>query len=302
VSTANAVVRLGAKPVFVDIRPDTLNIDEEKIELGITVRTKAIFPVHYAGVGCEMDRIMEIATRRGLTVVEDAAQGVYATYRGRALGSIAHLGAYSFHDTKNYVCGEGGALCVNAAEYAERAEIIREKGTNRSRFLRGMVDKYTWVDVGSSYVPSELSCAFLYAQLEQLEPIAMRRRAVYELYLNLLKPLEQSGWLRLPTIPEHCRSNYHMFYVITPNLQSRDALIAHMKDQGISAVFHYVPLHTAPVGMRYGYRAGDLPVTEDLSDRLVRLPLYCGLTEAEQARVVSCIQEFAARSSRRQAA
>jgi dTDP-4-amino-4,6-dideoxygalactose transaminase len=302
VSTANAIARLNAKPVFVDIRPDTLNIDEQKIEQAITARTKAIFPVHYAGVGCEMDRIMQIATQYGLTVVEDAAQGVNATYHGRYLGSIGHLGAYSFHDTKNYVCGEGGALCVNAVEYAERAEILREKGTNRSRFLRGMVDKYTWVDVGSSHVPSEISCAFLYAQLELLEPIARRRREVYEFYLHHLTPLEQSGWLRLPRIPGGCQSNYHMFYIITPSLDARDALIAYLKEQGIGAVFHYVPLHSAPVGARFGYRAGDLPVTEDLSARLVRLPFFYAITEAEQMEVVSHVMHFAESIGARKAA
>lgn len=302
VSTANAVVRLGARPVFVDVRRDTLNINEELIEAAISPRTKAIFPVHYAGVGCEMDRIMEIAARHHLLVVEDAAQGVHAKYHGRALGSIGHLGAYSFHETKNYVCGEGGALCVNDAEYIERAEIIREKGTNRSRFLRGMVDKYTWVDVGSSYVPSEINCAFLYAQLELLEPIAQRRRAIYECYEEQLSPLEQSGFLQLPNIPSGCQSNYHMFFVILPDNQTRDALITHLRESGIAAVFHYVPLHTAPVGMTFGYRPGDLPVTEDLSSRLVRLPFYHAISEFEQAEVVSRIRDFAARIVRRRVA
>jgi dTDP-4-amino-4,6-dideoxygalactose transaminase len=294
VSTANAVVRLGAKPVFVDIRPDTLNIDEELIEAAITPRTKAIFPVHYAGVSCEMDRIMEIAERHRLLVVEDAAQGVYSTYHGRALGSIGHFGAFSFHDTKNYICGEGGALCVNAAEYIERAEIIRDKGTNRSRFLRGMVDKYTWVDVGSSYVPSELSCAFLYAQLEQLELIAERRRAIYNFYYDHLRPFEERGDLQLPKIPTGCESNYHLFFVVLPDTASRDALIAHLKEHGVGAVFHYVPLHTSPVGSTFGYRAGDLPVTEDLSGRLVRLPFYFDISESEQSDVVSHITRFVA--------
>src|SRR5690242_7704971 len=261
VSTANAVARLGARPVFVDIRRDTLNIDEELIEPAITRRTKAIFPVHYAGVSCEMDRIMEIAARHDLVVVEDAAQGVNSAYRGRPLGSIGHLAAYSFHETKNYVCGEGGALCVNAPEFVERAEILREKGTNRSRFLRGMVDKYTWVDVGSSYVPSEMVCAYLYAQLENLEPISQRRRDVYNLYRRHLLPLEQQGYVTLPTIPEGCASNYHMFYLLLSDVDARDGLIAYLKQQGITAVFHYVPLHTSPVGTRLGYRAGDLPLT-----------------------------------------
>ena len=302
VSTANAVVRLGARPVFVDIRPDTMNIDEQQIESAITPRTKAIIAVHYAGVSCEMDRIMQIAERRRLLVIEDAAQGVNAAYRGRALGSIGHFGAYSFHDTKNYICGEGGALCVNAPHFTERAEILRDKGTNRSRFLRGMVDKYTWVDVGSSYVPSEISCAFLYAQLELLDPIAIRRREIYEFYLHHLASCEESGWLQLPKIPEGCQSNYHMFYVITPNLRMRDALIAHLKEQGIGAVFHYVPLHTAPVGLTFGYQPGDLPVTENLSDRLVRLPFYYAISEMDQMKVVSHIKQFATAGGARKAA
>jgi dTDP-4-amino-4,6-dideoxygalactose transaminase len=302
VSTANAIARLQAKPVFVDIRPDTLNIDEQLIEQSITARTKAIFPVHYAGVSCEMDSIMEIAARHGLTVVEDAAQGVNARYKGRPLGSIGHLAAYSFHETKNYVCGEGGALCVNAPEHVERAEIIRDKGTNRSRFLRGMMDKYTWVDVGSSYVPSEINCAFLYAQLEQLDTISQRRRDIHEFYHHHLAPLEQSGWLKLPSIPAECESNYHMFYVLLPNTNVRDGLIANLKQHGIAAPFHYVPLHTAPVGMSFGYREGDLPVTESLSSRLLRLPFYYDLSEIEQMQIVTRIQAFAARATGRRAA
>ncbi len=293
VSTANAIVRLMARPVFVDIRPDTMNIDEELIEASITPRTKAIFPVHYAGVGCEMDRIMEIAGRHDLLVVEDAAQAVHASYKGRPLGSIGHMAAYSFHDTKNYICGEGGALCINASNYVERAEIIRDKGTNRSRFLRGIVDKYTWVDVGSSYVPSELSCAFLYAQLESLDPIAQRRRAIYDFYRHHLTPFEERGLLQLPKIPKGCDSNDHMFYIVLPDASSRDALIAHLKEHGIVSAFHYVPLHTAPVGLKFGYRKGDLPVTESVSSRLVRLPFYCELSETEQMEVVSRIKDFA---------
>jgi dTDP-4-amino-4,6-dideoxygalactose transaminase len=302
VSTANAVVRLGARPVFVDIRSDTLNINEELLEAAITPRTKAIFPVHYAGVGCHMDRIMEIAQRHSLVVVEDAAQAVNASYKDRPLGSIGHLAAYSFHETKNYVCGEGGALCVNAAELVERAEIIREKGTNRSRFLRGMVDKYTGVDVGSSYVPSEISCAFLCAQLESLETIAARRRDIADFYRDHLAPLESRGLLRLPTIPKDCQSNDHMFYVLLPDMDMRDALIAHMKRHGITSVFHYVPLHTAPVGLGFGYRAGDLPVTEDLSARLVRLPFYCELEEFQQMEIVARIKEFVSKATSRRAA
>lgn len=302
VSTANAIVRLLARPVFVDIRRDTLNINEALIEKAITPRTKAIFPVHYAGVSCEMDRIMEIAARHGLLVVEDAAQGVYASYNGRSLGSIGHMAAYSFHETKNYICGEGGALCVNAPEYIERAEIIREKGTNRSRFLRGMVDKYTWVDVGSSYVPSEVSSAFLYAQLELLESIARRRRGIYHFYRDHLAPLEERGLLQLPKIPDGCESNFHMFFVVLPDSDARDALIEHLKQHDIVAPFHYVPLHTSPVGSKLGYRAGDLPVTEDLSGRLVRLPFYCEISEIEQMEVVSRIMDFTAMRFGRRAA
>ncbi len=294
VSTANAIVRLGAKPKFVDIRPDTLNIDEELIEEAITTRTKAIFPVHYAGVSCDMDRIMEIAVRHGLFVVEDAAQGVYSSYNGRPLGSIGHFGAYSFHDTKNYICGEGGALCINVGEHNERADVIRDKGTNRSRFLRGMVDKYTWVDVGSSYVPNEISCAYLYAQLELLELIYQRRREIYNLYRDHLAPLEERGLFQLPKIPFGCESNYHMFFIVLPNASARDALIAHLKKHDIVAVFHYVPLHTSPVGSTFGYCTGDLPVTEDLSARLARLPFYFEISRTEQMEVISRIKEFVA--------
>jgi dTDP-4-amino-4,6-dideoxygalactose transaminase len=294
VSTANAIVRLGAKPVFVDIRVDTLNINEELIEDAIAPHTRAIIPVHYGGVSCEMDQIMDIATRHGLVVVEDAAQGVHASYNGRPLGSIGHFGAYSFHDTKNYICGEGGALCINAPEYIERAEIIRDKGTNRSRFLRGMVDKYTWVEVGSSYVPNEIASAFLYAQLELLDLIAQRRRGIYNFYRDHLVPLQERGLLQLPQIPDDCESNYHMFFIVLPDADTRDALIAHLKEHDIVAAFHYVPLHTSPVGSRFGYRAGDLPVTEDLSGRLVRLPFYYDISEIEQMEVVSRIEDFMA--------
>jgi dTDP-4-amino-4,6-dideoxygalactose transaminase len=303
VSTANAFVRLGAKPVFVDIRRDTLNMDEELIEAAITPRTKAIVPVHYAGVGCEMDRIMEIAEKHSLYVVEDAAQGVNAAYKDRPLGSIGHLGTYSFHETKNYSCGEGGALCINAPDLIERAEIIREKGTNRSRFFRGMVDKYTWVDVGSSYLPSELSSAFLYAQLEVLDTISMRRRALHETYVRLLGPLEARGILRLPAAPDHCRSNYHLFYVLLPDVHARDAMMASLKQEGIAAVFHYVPLHLSPMGEKFGYARGDLPVTERLAERLLRLPFYCDLSHEDQREVVATMTRFAtAASTRRMAA
>ena len=292
VSTANAVVRLGVKPVFVDIRPDTLNIDDALIEEAITDKTRAIFPVHYAGVGCEMDRIMTIARKYGLRVVEDAAQGVNAFYNGQALGSIGDLGCYSFHETKNYICGEGGALCINDPALLERAEIIRDKGTNRKQFFRGLVDKYTWVDVGSSYVPSELCSAFLYAQLEMLDAISERRRRIYQHYRHLLKPLASEGLLRLPVTPEDCDSNYHLFYILLPDRETRDGLLSHLNQNGIHAVFHYVPLHSSPMGRTFGYREGDLPVTEDLSGRLLRLPLYYEITELEQERVVAQIRAF----------
>lgn len=292
VSTVNAFVRLGARPVFVDIRPDTLNIDDSLVEQAITPRTKAIFPVHYAGVGCEMDRIMAIAQKYHLRVAEDAAQGVNAFYDGRALGSIGHLGCYSFHETKNYICGEGGALCINDPALLRRAEIIRDKGTNRQQFFRGEVDKYTWVDVGSSYVPSEICSAFLYGQLEMLEPIAQRRREIHQFYRRHLKPMEAEGVLRLPYTPEDCRSNYHMFYVLLPDVQTRDGLLSHLKSQGIHAVFHYVPLHSSPMGRKFGYNDGDLPVTEEFSGRLLRLPFYYEISEDEQTVVAAEIESF----------
>lgn len=296
VSTVNAVVRAGAKPAFVDIRPDTLNIDERLIETAITSDTKAIIPVHYAGVACEMRRIMEIARRHNLVVVEDAAQALFAFYEDRPLGTIGHLGAYSFHETKNYVCGEGGALCLNEPSLIERAEIIREKGTNRSRFLRGMVDKYTWVDVGSSYLPSEIACAFLYAQLELLEEICQRRQSIFQFYQEQLSPLEKAGFLQLPQIPPKCESNYHMFYVLLPDCETRDALLTHLRNKGIMAVLHFVPLHAAPMAQRYGYRAGDLPVTEELSGRLARLPFFHDISQVEQMEVINEIKAFAASS------
>ncbi len=292
VSTANAVVRVGARPVFVDIRPDTLNIDDGLIEDAITEHTKAIWPVHYAGVGCEMDRIMNIARKHDLKVVEDAAQGVNAFFDGRALGSIGQLGTYSFHETKNYICGEGGALCINDPALIERAEIIRDKGTNRQKFFRGEVDKYTWVEVGSSYVPSEIASAFLYGQLEMLDEIAARRRSIYEVYRRGLEPLEADGLLRLPHIPQECASNYHMFYVLLPDQQTRDHLMGHLKERGIHVVFHYIPLHSSPMGHKFGYADDDFPVTEELSGRLLRLPFYYEITEAEQMRVVETLIAF----------
>jgi dTDP-4-amino-4,6-dideoxygalactose transaminase len=292
VSTANAVVRLGARPVFVDVRPDTLNIDDSLLEDAITDRTKAIFAVHYAGVGCEMDRIMAIARKHGLRVVEDAAQGVNSFYNGRALGSIGDLGCYSFHETKNYICGEGGALCVNDPQLIERAEIIRDKGTNRKQFFRGEVDKYTWTDIGGSYVPSEICCAFLYGQLELFDEISARRRAIYRAYRQRLKPLEAEGLLRLPQIPEDCTSNYHMFYVLLRDRQTRDELLEHLRERGIHPVFHYVPLHTSPMGARFGYQPRQLPITEQISGRLLRLPFYHEISAADQAEIVDRISDF----------
>lgn len=292
VSTANAVVRLGAKPVFVDIRPDTLNIDENLIESAITPRTKAIFPVHYAGVGCEMDRIMAIARKHKLLVVEDAAQGVNAYYNGRPLGSIGHLGTYSFHETKNYTCGEGGALCINDPQLVERAEIIRDKGTNRKQFFRGVVDKYTWVDIGSSYVPSEICSAFLYAQLEMLDTIAERRREIYQFYRQHLKPLEAEGLLRLPYTPEDCDSNYHMFYVLLQDRETRDALMTFLAEREIYAVFHYVPLHSSPMGIALSPEAVELPITDHTSSTLLRLPFHFTIDVTEQDRVIQGISEF----------
>jgi dTDP-4-amino-4,6-dideoxygalactose transaminase len=288
VSTASAFVRMGAKPVFVDIRPDTLNIDETLIEDAITERTKAICVVHYAGVACEMDRIMAIARGHNLKVVEDAAQGVNSWYNGRALGSIGDLGCYSFHETKNYICGEGGALCINNPEMLERAEIIRDKGTNRQRFFRGEVDKYTWVDVGSSYVPSEICSAFLFGQLEEMDRISERRREIYQNYRRALKPLEAEGLLQLPVIPEDCESNYHLFFVVLPSAEQRDGVLARMKADGVRSVFHYVPLHSSPKGLELVGKLR-LPVTEDLSARLIRLPFFHGMTASDQAECISSV-------------
>jgi len=299
VSTANAAARLGARPVFVDIHPETLNLDENQIEPAITARTRAIFPVHYAGVACRMDRIMAIARSRGLSVVEDAAQGVNAFWNEQSLGSIGQLGAYSFHETKNYICGEGGALCINDPSLVERAEIIRDKGTNRKQFFRGVVDKYTWVDLGSSYVPSEVCSAFLFAQLEMMTSITENRRRQFQFYLDHLSPLQEAGLLRLPHIPPDCRSNYHLFYILLSDQPARDGLMAHLQRNGILAVFHYVPLHSSPMGQKLEYQEGDLPVTEDSSRRLLRLPLYHEMTIDEQARVVSQIRRFLAQPAQR---
>jgi dTDP-4-amino-4,6-dideoxygalactose transaminase len=278
-STANAFVLRGAVPVFVDIRRDTLNIDEAQIEAAITPRTRAIVPVHYAGVGCEMDAIIDIARRHDLLVIEDAAQGVMASYRERPLGTLGELGAFSFHETKNIISGEGGALLVNDPRFIERAEIIREKGTNRSQFFRGQVDKYTWVDVGSSYLPSEILAAFLWAQMEEAQAVNERRLRMWQTYYDAFAPLEDSGVVRRPIVPTHCRHNAHMFYLLLRDLESRTALIERLKQKGILAVFHYVPLGDSPAGRKFGRQVGSMQVTRSVSERLVRLPLWIGLEE-----------------------
>jgi len=295
VSTANSVALRGARPVFVDIRPDTLNINENLIEAAITPRTKAIFPVHYAGVSCEMDRIMAIAEKHDLIVVEDAAQGVNSFYHGRALGTIGHLGCYSFHETKNYICGEGGALCINDdLRFADRSEIIRDKGTNRRQFFRGQVDKYTWVDLGSSYVLSEIVSAFLYGQLELLDEIRDRRKSNFDYYHVHLSRLEAEGLLRRPIIPYGCETNYHMYYILLEDAQTRNGLMKHLNQNGIMAVFHYIPLHSSPMGLKMGYTEGDLQVTEEISGRLLRLPLFYEITPEQQETVVNHIRDYLA--------
>jgi len=274
VSTANAFVLRGATPVFVDIRADTLNIDETLIEAAITSRTKAICVVHYAGVGCEMDAILAIANKHDLYVIEDAAQGVLSTYRGTPLGGIGHLAALSFHETKNVISGEGGALLINDERLAERAEIIREKGTNRSKFFRGQVDKYTWVDIGSSYLPGEITAAFLAAQLEHADEITARRMEIWMQYFDWATPFEATARVRRPVVPEHCTHNAHMFYLLLPDLEKRTAFIEHLRANDIGAVFHYIPLHSSPAGRRFARAAGALSITDDVSNRLVRLPLW----------------------------
>lgn len=292
VSTANAFVMRGAKLVFVDIRPDTMNIDENLIEDAITDKTKVIVPVHYAGVSCEMDTIMEIAAEHDLMVVEDAAQGVKASYKGRSLGTIGDFGCYSFHETKNYSMGEGGAILIRDDKYFERAEIIREKGTDRSRFLRGQVDKYTWVDLGSSYLPSDMNAAYLYAQLEEADVINNDRLNSWNMYYVGLKSLSDDGRIELPVIPEGCDHNAHMFYIKTRDIEERKKLINVLKENDISAVFHYVPLHSAPAGERYGRFSGEDKYTTKESERLLRLPMYYGLGEDEIERVCDVIRGF----------
>jgi dTDP-4-amino-4,6-dideoxygalactose transaminase len=292
VSTANAFALRGARPVFVDIRPDTLNLNENLIEKAIGPKTRAIVVVHYAGVGCEMDAIMPLAQKYGIAVVEDNAHGLFGRYRGRPLGGFGCLSALSFHETKNCSCGEGGALLINSPLLEERAEIIREKGTNRSRFFRGQVDKYTWVDIGSSYLPSDLLAAFLFAQLEAREHIQASRRTVWERYYAHLSEWAKERGVGLPVVPPHCDQAYHMFYLLLPSLQLRDALIGHLRQRGIGAVFHYQPLHMSEMGLRFGGRAGDCPVTESVSDRLLRLPFYNELDTEAQDRVIDAIHGF----------
>lgn len=285
VSTANAFVLRGAKPVFVDIREDTLNLNEKLIEQAITPKTKAIVPVHYAGVACEMDDIMNIARKYELMVVEDAAQGVMAKYKGNSLGSIGHLGTYSFHETKNVISGEGGALLVNKIELVQQAEIIREKGTDRSRFFRGEVDKYTWQSAGSSFLPGELIAAFLWAQLEEAESITEKRLAAWNYYHELFAALEMEGLLRRPVVPAHCQHNAHMYYILLPEHQDRQVVLDGLKAQQINAVFHYVPLHSSPAGLQLGRVHGEMTTTDSMSARLIRLPLWIGISQAQQERV-----------------
>ena len=292
VSTANAFTLRGAKIIFSDIRPDTLNLDERQLEGLVSSRTKAIVPVHYAGVGCEMGVIGEIAARHGLQVVEDNAHGLFGKFRGRWLGTFGCLAAQSFHETKNITCGEGGALLINDPRLIERAEIIREKGTNRSRFFRGQVDKYSWVDIGSSYVMSDVLAAFLFAQLEMWQNIQAQRERIWKYYDQHLRDWAREHGIGQPVVPAHCEQSFHMYYLIMPSLERRQALISFLKSRGILSVFHYVPLHLSPMGMRMGGRKGDYPITEDRSDRLVRLPFYNSLNTDNQDRVIRAIQEF----------
>ena len=289
VSTVNAFVLRGAKPVFVDIHPDTLNMNEGLLEDLITPRTKAVVPVHYAGVGCEMNAILDIAERHGIAVVEDNAHGLLGKYEGRYLGTMGCMAAQSFHETKNVTCGEGGALVVNDPRYVERAEIVREKGTNRIRFFRGEIDKYSWVDVGSSYLPSDVLAAFLFAQLEAIDKIQQQRRRIWQYYFEHLQAWAAARGAVLPTVPENCEQSYHMFYVLMPSIEEREGLIAQLSEHNIGAVFHYLPLHLSDMGRRFGGKPGDCPVTEDVSDRLVRLPFYNELTQARQARVIAAM-------------
>ena len=295
VSTANAFVLRGAKPVFIDVRPDTLNLDETKLSGLITERTKAVVPVHYAGVGCEMDAIREACRPHGVAIIEDNAHGLFGRYRGRPLGSFGEFATQSFHETKNITCGEGGALLINDDRFLERAEIIREKGTNRSKFFRGQVAKYTWVDVGSSYVMSDVLAAFLFGQLDQWERVQAKRKQIWEYYDVRLADWAASNHVRRPIVPAHCDQAYHMYYLVMPSLEARQGLIAHLKERGILSVFHYQPLHVAEMGLRYGGKPGDCPVSEAMGDRLLRLPFFYDLSMADQVRVVTAIEEYRCR-------
>jgi dTDP-4-amino-4,6-dideoxygalactose transaminase len=292
VSTANAFVLCGANIRFIDIRPDTLNLDEDQLEDLITPRTKAVAAMHYAGVGCEMDRIMDVAEGHNLAIIEDNAHGLFGKYKGRFLGTFGTFGTQSFHETKNFICGEGGALIINDPKYVERAEIIREKGTNRSQFFRGEIDKYTWVDIGSSYLPSDLLAAFLFAQLEERDQIQRKRKSIWDRYASNLEDWAKTNDVQLPFIPAHCEQTYHIFYMILPDRNSRNNLIKHLKSKGILSVFHYVPLHLSPMGQKYGYQEGDLPNTESISDRLLRLPFYNQMNYEDQTQVIEAIQMF----------
>ncbi|MBK9210400.1 MAG: dTDP-4-amino-4,6-dideoxygalactose transaminase [Anaerolineales bacterium] len=293
VSTVNAFVLRGAKPVFVDVRPDTLNLDESKLEAALTPRTKAIVPVHYAGVGCEMDAIMAIANQHNIAVVEDNAHGLFGKYKGKFLGTFGSMASQSFHETKNFTSGgEGGALLINDPVLAERAEIIREKGTNRSRFFRGQVDKYTWVDIGSSYLPSDILAAFLFAQFEQREKIQSHRKNIWQMYQSALKEWTEKNGVQMPHVPADCEQAYHMFYMLLPDLDLRQKFIMYLRERGIYSVFHYLPLHLSAMGQGFGYTAGDCPITENISDRLVRLPFHNALTGSEQEQVIDAILDF----------
>jgi dTDP-4-amino-4,6-dideoxygalactose transaminase len=292
VSTANSVALRGATPVFIDIRPDTLNLDENLVEAAINPRTKAIFAVHYAGVSCELDALMDIAERRKILLLEDAAQGLMAEYKGRALGTIGQLGSLSFHETKNIVSGEGGALLVNGEHFHDRAEILREKGTNRRQFLRGQIDKYTWVDLGSSYLPSELNAAVLMAQLERAREITTARVEVWNQYYAVFADLEAKGRVKRPTVPEHCLHNGHIFYLLAGDLEERTALLTQLKSAGIASVFHYIPLHSAPAGRKYGRTAGSLDHTDSCAERLLRLPLWAGLGASDVAKIAEVVDDF----------
>lgn len=291
-STANSFAIYGAKLVFVDIRPDTMNIDETKIEEAITAKTKAIVAVHYAGVACEMDTIMDIAKRHNLFVIEDAAQAVLSTYKGRALGTIGDFGCYSFHETKNYSMGEGGAIIVNNPDYVERAEIIREKGTNRAKFFRGQVDKYTWVDIGDSFLPSELNAAYLWAQLLRADEINNDRMDTWNAYYNAFAPLAKEGKVEIPVVPENCTHNAHMFYMKCKNLEERTEFLSYMRNQELYCVFHYIPLHSAPAGLKFGIFSGDDVYTTKESERLVRLPMYYGLKKEDRDQIIEAVIKF----------